>query len=324
MIEPRLKDVFCPGFAAVSAAAPAAASTPVAAPASGHRMAYWEWNATGHPQHPHVVLCVHGLTRQGRDFDTLARALSRHARVICPDVAGRGRSDWLADPQAYQVPYYAADMLALLTDVHASGPIETLDWVGTSMGGLIGMALLGQPDLPLPVPVRRLVLNDVGPTLEWPALERIGQYLGSPVRFETVQQGADALWELSSSFGPHTPEQWLELSRPMLRPLEGGGWRLHYDPAIAEAFKALTPEGALAGQEQLWQLYDQITARTLVLRGAESDLLTLATAQAMAQRGPHAQVVEVAGVGHAPTLVAADQVALVADFLLDAPSKGVA
>lgn len=325
MIEPRLNDVFCPGFAAVSGAAPATVpvSVPVAAPASGHRMAYWEWNATGHAQHPHVVVCVHGLTRQGRDFDTLARTLSRHARVICPDVAGRGHSDWLADPQAYQVPYYAADMLALLADVHARGPIETLDWVGTSMGGLIGMALLGQPDLPLPVPVRRLVLNDVGPTLEWSALQRIGQYLGQPVRFETVQQAADALWALSSSFGPHTPEQWLELSRPMVRALPDGGWTLHYDPAMAQAFKALTPEGALAAQEQLWQLYDQITARTLLLRGAQSDLLSVATAQAMAARGPRAHVVEVAGVGHAPTLMALDQVALVTDFLLDAPSKGM-
>ena len=320
MNEPRLKNVFCPGVPAASSTTPAAAPATDAIP--GHRMAYWEWNATGNPQHPHVVLCVHGLTRQGRDFDTLARELSRHARVICPDVAGRGHSDWLADPQAYQVPYYAADMLALLADVHASGPIETLDWVGTSMGGLIGMALVGQPDLPLPAPVRRLVLNDVGPTLEWSALERIGQYLGQPLRFDTVQQAADVLWMVSSSFGPHTPEQWLELSRPMVRALPDGGFTLHYDPAIAEAFKSMTQEGALAGQEQLWALYDQITARTLVLRGAESDLLTVATAQAMAERGPRAQVVEIAGVGHAPTLMAPDQLALVTDFLLGAPSKG--
>ena len=315
MIEPRLKNVFCPGIAAASTHT----HTPTAVP--GHRMAYWEWNATGNPQHPHVVLCVHGLTRLGRDFDTLARALSPYARVICPDVAGRGHSDWLADPQAYQVPYYAADMLALLAAVHADAPMETLDWVGTSMGGLIGMALLGQPGMPLPVPVRRLVLNDVGPTLEWSALQRIGQYLGRPVRFESEQQGADAIWAVASSFGPHTPEQWLALSRPMLRALPDGGFKLHYDPALAEAFKSLTPEGALAAQEQLWQLYDQITARTLVLRGAESDLLSAATAQQMAERGPRAQVVEIAGVGHAPTLIAPDQVALVTEFLWSASDK---
>ena len=329
MIEPRLKNVFCPGIAAKPAATAAATSeTPpenAAAPAMpGHRMAYWEWNNTGNPQHPHVVLCVHGLTRQGRDFDTLARALSQHARVICPDVAGRGHSDWLAEPQAYQVPYYAADMLALLAAVHADAPIKTLDWVGTSMGGLIGMGVVGQPGLPLPVPVRRLVLNDVGPTLEWSALSRIGQYLGQPLRFETEQQAADLLWMVSSSFGPHTPQQWLELSRPMLRPLPEGGLTLHYDPAIAEAFKSLTQESALAAEQQLWQLYDQITAGTLVLRGVESDLLSVATAQAMAERGPRAQVVEIAGVGHAPTLMAPDQVALVQDFLWSASDKVLA
>ena len=326
MIEPRLKNVFCPGIAAKPSAATAAPlhNTTDTPAMPGHRMAYWEWNNTGNPQHPHVVLCVHGLTRQGRDFDTLARELSQHARVICPDVAGRGHSDWLAEPQAYQVPYYAGDMLALLAAVHADAPMQMLDWVGTSMGGLIGMGVAGQPGLPLPVPVRRLVLNDVGPTLEWSALSRIGQYLGQPLRFDTEQQGADVLWMVSSSFGPHTPAQWLQLSRPMLRALPGGGLTLHYDPAIAEAFKSLTQEGALAAEQQLWQLYDQITARTLVLRGAESDLLSVATAQQMAQRGPRAQVEEIAGVGHAPTLIAPDQVALVRDFLWSASDKAAA
>ena len=322
MNEPRLKNVFCPGIAAASSVAFPEALEPT--PTPGHRMAYWEWNNTGNPQHPHVVLCVHGLTRQGRDFDTLARELSQHARVICPDVAGRGHSDWLAEPQAYQVPYYAADMLALLAALHADAPMETLDWVGTSMGGLIGMGIAGQSGLPLPVPVRRLVLNDVGPTLEWSALSRIGQYVGQPLRFETEQQAADVLWMVSSSFGPHTPAQWLQLSRPMLRALPGGGLTLHYDPAIAEAFKSLTQEGALVAEQQLWQLYDQITAGTLVLRGAESDLLSVATAQQMAQRGPRAQVVEIAGVGHAPTLIAPDQVALVRDFLWSASDKAAA
>lgn len=316
MVEPRLNYVSCPGPAAT------VPTDPEASPAAGHRMAYWEWNATGDPHHPHVVLCVHGLTRQGRDFDTLARALSAHARVVCPDVVGRGRSDWLADPQDYHIAHYAADMLALLAHLHQDAPVQTLDWVGTSMGGLIAMALLGQPELVLPTPVRRLVLNDVGPVLEWKALQRIGQYVGQPVRFDSLQQAADALWALSSSFGPHTPAQWLELSRHMVRPLPGGGLALHYDPAIALPFKAITPEAAQAGEAQLWQLYDQIKARTLLLRGAQSDLLSAATARAMAQRGPHAHVVEFAGVGHAPTLVAPDQTEAVLTFLLGEDSKG--
>lgn len=310
MNEPTLNYVFCPG--------PAVETSPNgshSAAAQQHRMAYWEWNATGDPAHPHVVVCVHGLSRQGRDFDTLARALSRHARVICPDVVGRGRSDWLADPMGYQIPQYVADMLALLAQLHQHAPIQTLDWVGTSMGGLIGMGVT-QPGVPLPVPVRRLVLNDVGPVIQWQALQRIGQYLGQLARFDTLQQAADAMWAVSTSFGPHTPQEWLALSRAMVRPVPDGGVTLHYDPAIAVPFRALTQEAAAAGEATLWNLYDQIAARTLLLRGAQSDLLSRETAQAMAQRGPRAQVVEFEGVGHAPTLVAADQVAAVADFLL--------
>lgn len=280
-------------------------------------MAYWEWNATGDPAHPHVIVCVHGLTRQGRDFDTLARHLSRHARVICPDVAGRGDSDWLADPMAYQVPVYAADMLALLQHLHGQAPIGTLDWVGTSMGGLIGMGVCGVPDLPLPAPVRRLVLNDVGPRIEWSALQRIGQYLGQPLHFDSLQQAADALWAVSSSFGPHTAAQWLELSRHMVRPVPQGGFRLHYDPAIAVAFKGLTREAASAGEQQLWQMYDRITAQVLLLRGAQSDLLSPQTALEMVARGPRARLVEFAGVGHAPTLISDDQLQVVAGFLLE-------
>jgi pimeloyl-ACP methyl ester carboxylesterase len=287
-------------------------------------MAYWEWNATGDAAHPRVVVCAHGLSRQGRDFDTLARAMSLNARVVCPDVVGRGQSDWLADPMGYQIPLYAADMLALLAHLHQQAPMRMLDWVGTSMGGLIGMVLCGQPGLPMPVPVRRLVLNDVGPTIEWQALERIGQYLGQPAHFETLQQAADALWAISRSFGPHTPQEWLELSRAMVRPGPQGGLALHYDPAIAVPFRTLTEEAARAGEQQMWQLYEQITAQVLLLRGAESDLLSAQTAQQMAQRGPRARVVEFAGVGHAPTLVAQGQVDAVVSFLQGDGVEGAA
>jgi pimeloyl-ACP methyl ester carboxylesterase len=280
-------------------------------------MAYWQW---GNPTAAHVVVCVHGLSRQGRDFDVLAQALVARAggalRVVCPDVAGRGQSEWLKDPMGYQVPHYAADMLALIAQLHAQAPVEALDWVGTSMGGLIGLAVCGQPGLPLPVPVRRLVLNDVGPVIEWQALVRIGTYLGHTGRFASVQQAADAMWAISSSFGPHTPAQWLALSEPMVRPHPEGGVTLHYDPAIAMPFRTVTAESAAQGEAALWQLYDAVTAQTLLLRGADSDLLSPATAQAMTQRGPRARLVEFAGVGHAPTLVASDQVTAVQGFLL--------
>ena len=282
----------------------------------GHRMAYWQW---GQPDSDHVVVCVHGLSRQGRDFDVLAQALCQKSgntiRVVCPDVVGRGQSDWLKNPMGYQIPAYAADMLALLAQLKP----RTLDWFGTSMGGLIGLVLAGSPDLPLPTPVRRLVLNDVGPVMQWQALQRIGEYLGHTGRFDSLQQAADALWATSTSFGPHTPAQWLALSSPMVKPLAGapGKLTLHYDPVIAVPFRTVTAESVAQGEAMLWQLYDNISAKTLLVRGAESDLLTPATAQAMTQRGPHARLIEFAGVGHAPTFVVDAQVQAVLSFLLD-------
>ena len=280
-------------------------------------MAYWQW---GDPSAGHVILCVHGLSRQGRDFDVLAQALVQRSatpvRVVCPDVVGRGQSDWLKEPMAYGVPTYAADMLALLAHLHAAQPIATLDWVGTSMGGLIGMAVCGTPGLPLPVPVRKLVLNDVGPVIRWEFVERVKTYLGNTGHFASVQQAADAMWAISTTFGPHTPEQWLELSRHMVKP-QGDGFTLHYDPAIAVPVRATTREAAAQGEAALWQLYDHITAQTLLLRGAVSDLLSVDTARQMTERGPKARLVEFAGIGHAPTLIAEDQVLALTSFLFD-------
>jgi pimeloyl-ACP methyl ester carboxylesterase len=281
-------------------------------------MAFWQW---GDASAAHVVVCVHGLSRQGRDFDVLAQALVQRAggklRVVCPDVAGRGRSDWLKDPMGYQLPTYVGDMLAMLGQLHQQAPVGAIDWVGTSMGGLIGMALAGTPRLPLPAPVRRMVFNDVGPTVEWKAIERIKTYLGKTGRFDNVQQAADAMWAISTSFGPHTPQQWLALSRPMVRELPEGGLTLHYDPAIAVPVQATTREAAAQGEATLWQLYDNIHARVLVTRGADSDLFSKETALAMTQRGPRASLVEFPGVGHAPTFVHDNQVEAVALFLLD-------
>ncbi len=271
-----------------------------------HRMAYWEW---GDAANPRVLVCVHGLTRQGRDFDTLAQDLAREYRVVCPDVVGRGRSDWLADPAGYAIPAYVADMVTLVARLG----VEQVDWVGTSMGGLIGLGLASLPNSP----VRRLVLNDVGPAIQPAALARIGSYVGQPAHWQTVDEAADALWAISQGFGPHTREQWLALTRPQLKP-DGDGFKPHYDPAIAAPFRATTPEMAAAGEAYLWQAYDRITAPTLLLRGADSDLLSHATAQAMTQRGPRAALHEFAGVGHAPMPVQPEQRAVVRAFLLAA------
>ena len=269
-----------------------------------HRMAYWEW---GRPDNRRVLVCAHGLSRQGRDFDTLAEGLADHYRVVCPDVVGRGQSDWLSDPMGYAIPTYVADMVTLLARLDA----EQVDWVGTSMGGLIGLGLAALPGSPL----RRLVLNDVGPTIEPSSLQRIGTYLGLPVRWSTLDEAADALWTISQGFGPHTREQWLALTRPQLKP-DGEGFKPHYDPAIAVPFKAITPEMAQAGQAMLWHAYDSLKLPTLLLRGAESDLLSPATAATMVQRGPKARLHEFAGVGHAPMLVQPEQRQVVQEFLL--------
>jgi pimeloyl-ACP methyl ester carboxylesterase len=286
--EPRLRHVQC------------------LAPEGLHRIGYWEW---GDAANPKVLVCVHGLTRQGRDFDTLARALCGEYRVVCPDVAGRGQSDWLKNPASYAIPTYVADMVTLLARLDAA----TVHWVGTSMGGLIGLGLAALPDSP----IARLVLNDVGPAIEYAALARIGTYVGMPAHWTSLDEAADALRAISLGFGPHSREEWTTLTRPQLV-ADGDGFKPHYDPAIGVPFRAVTPELAAAGEGQLWKAYDAIRCPTLVLRGAESDLLSRATADAMAQRGPRARVHEIAGVGHAPTLVQPDQVAVVRDFLLAA------
>lgn len=304
---------------------------PAAKDAASRRLAWWEWNATGQAQPNHVVVCVHGLSRQSRDFDVLAQALSPSAMVVCVDVAGRGHSDWLADPMAYQVPTYATDLALLLGHLRqrhaqthagdASAPELRIDWVGTSMGGLIGLGVAAQPAMG----IRRLVLNDVGPELQWSALQRIGGYLGQMPVWPSEQAAAEALRAIFAGFGPHTDDQWLALTRPMLRPVQEG-WTLHYDPDIAVPFRAMLAatgeqleaarQAAVAGEAMLWALYDSLTQPTLLLRGAQSDLLTAATAQAMTERGPRARCITFEGVGHAPTLVPADQVRAVCDFLL--------
>jgi len=287
-------------------------------PDGQHRMAYWSW---GNPQAPHVVVCVHGLTRQGRDFDLLAQALVERAgnrlQVVCPDVAGRGQSDWLPHSALYQIPQYASDMLALLSALAQRAPMATLDWVGTSMGGLIGLVLAGQPGLPLPVPMRHLVLNDVGPAITWSSVQRMQEFVGRFGRFADVAQAAAYVREHSQGFGPVPDDVWLALSTAMVRPHPEGGLTLHYDPAIGEPIRALTPEAAQAAEAAIWGLYDQIQAQVLLIRGQESDLLTPGTAQAMTERGPRAQLLQWPGIGHAPTLTTPEQIDALARFLLD-------
>ncbi|WMW82185.1 alpha/beta hydrolase [Undibacterium cyanobacteriorum] len=268
-------------------------------------MAYKEW---GDPRNPKVLVCVHGVTRVSDDFDALAAALEQDYRVICPDVVGRGRSSWLELPQSYQIPQYVSDMVTLLARVDAT----TVDWMGTSMGGLIGIGLAAMKDSP----IRRLLLNDVGPTLNFEALQRIAEYIDQDVRFETFAEAVKFIREISFSFGPHTDAQWEKLARDVLKQDENGHWKRHYDLKLAIPVKATTQEVAAAGQAMLWAMYDAIRCETLVVRGAESDLLSAETVQAMSQRGPRARSVEIAGVGHAPTFVSPEQIKIAQNFFL--------
>jgi pimeloyl-ACP methyl ester carboxylesterase len=277
-------------------------------PAGLHEMAYVEW---GDPRSERVLVCVHGLTRVGRDFDRLARAMADRYRVVCPDVAGRGASEWLRDPQFYGVPQYVADMVTLIARLD----VPVVHWVGTSMGGLIGMTLAGQPG----TPVTRMVVNDVGPALDAAALIRIADYVGKPVRFASVEQAVDYIMAISVPFGLKSRDEWRAITETVIRAVhdaQGDGWVLHYDPAIGLPFRNITPEIAAAGERALWAAYDRIACPVLLTRGATSDLLSPATAKAMTERGPKAKLVEFAGVGHAPMFMHDDQIAVVREFLL--------
>jgi pimeloyl-ACP methyl ester carboxylesterase len=290
MSEPRLKSVLC------------------SSPAGLHRMAYKEW---GDPANARVLVCVHGVTRVSGDFDALARALSDRYRVVCPDVVGRGRSDRLRDPALYVIPQYVADMVTLVARVTANGDDEGVHWFGTSMGGLIGIALASLEGSP----IRRMVINDIGPVLDPAAMARIGDYIGQEIRFKTFEDGVTYVRMVSTPFGPHSDAEWDKLARDVLVQRPDGHWALHYDLNLAAPFKALTPEQAARDQARLWAAYDAIRCPTLLVRGEQSDLLSRATAEEMTRRGPRPALTEIAGVGHAPTFVQPAQIALAREFL---------
>lgn len=269
-------------------------------PDGSYHLSFTDW---GMPNAARTVVCVHGLTRNGRDFDVLAKALSADARVICPDMVGRGRSDHLADPEQYHVPTYASHVIQL---IEQQG-LGQVDWVGTSMGGLIGMSVAADD----PGRIRRLVLNDVGPFVPKVALKRIKQYLDlDDLPFAGVAEIEAHLRVIHASFGPLTDAEWQHLARHSALPCEDGTWRLNYDRRIGQGFKREPIEDA-----DLWPVWDRIQCPVLVLRGVESDLLTAEIAAEMARRGPGTTVVEIEGVGHAPALMARDQIQIVRDWL---------
>ena len=271
-----------------------------ASPAGLHRIAYREW---GDPRNREVLVCVHGLTRSSRDFDELARALCAQYRIVCPDIAGRGDSERLADPKLYTWAQYVADMVTLIARLD----VESVSWLGTSLGGFVGMALAAQPGSP----VSKLILNDAAPVITKASLERIAAYVGKAPVFASLDEADAYVRAISAPFGEHSAAQWRTLAESWVRKNEDGTWRPHYDLRIAEAFNATMPDKDL----ELWHLYDAVRCPTLLIRGERSDVVSRATAAEMSRRGPKAKVVEIRGVGHAPTLLHPDQIALVRDFL---------
>jgi pimeloyl-ACP methyl ester carboxylesterase len=267
-----------------------------------HRVVYHEW---GDPANDRVVICVHGLSRNGRDFDVLGEALSPTHRVIAVDMPGRGASQWLPDANDYVFPTY----LTTLTALDARSNAGQVAWVGTSMGALLGMVMAAQRD----TPVSRLVVNDAGPVIEAAALARIGDYLGRAPTFATLAEADAYIRAVSAPFGPLTDAQWDHLTRTSVVQDAQGRYALSYDPGIAVPFRSA------AAPPDLWPTWDAIHCPTLLLRGAQSDLLSAATAEAMTRRGPKARLVEFPGIGHAPTLLSSDQLAPVIGFLREAP-----
>lgn len=267
-----------------------------------HQMSYTEWGAADNPR---VLICVHGLTRNCRDFDALAETMSAEYRVICPDVVGRGLSAHLRDPNGYGIAQYVADMVTLIARLD----VEKVDWVGTSMGGLIGMALAAQEGSP----IARLLINDVGPLITVDSLNRIAEYVGTDPTWGSVDEALAYIRLISASFGDLTDAQWRHLTDTSIVRRDDGRWGFRYDPNIATPFKA-----AFVDQDiNLWPLYGMIKCPTLVVRGEQSDLLTKETWQQMGEFGPKAQLVELPNVGHAPMFLSEEQIVVARDFLLN-------
>ncbi len=265
-----------------------------------HRIDYSEW---GDPHNPRVLICVHGLTRNGRDFDALARHLCAHYRVFCPDVVGRGTSEWLPQKTDYGYPLYLSDMAALI----ARSGAQSVDWVGTSMGGIIGMMLAAQPGSP----IRKLVLNDVGSIVSAAGLQRLAGYVGQTQVFASLGEVEDYFRHTHQGFGPLTSEQWQHLAMHGATHGSDGKYRLRYDPAIATAFM-----GAPLMDIDLSMFWNAVQCPTLILRGAQSDLLLPQTLSLMQMGHPQLQIQEIPECGHAPALMAPEQMNRVREFLL--------
>jgi cobalt-zinc-cadmium efflux system protein len=271
-------------------------------PAGLHKMAYHTW---GDPNNPKVLICVHGLTRRGSDFTELAKLFAQTHYVVCPDVVGRGDSDYLKNPMLYGIPQYVSDMVTLIAALKPGH----LDWFGTSMGGLIGMVLAGLDQQPM----QRMLINDVGPRINPAFFTRLMTYLGKSERFASQEEALTYANTLTQTFGHHSSEQLRALNTPYMI-FKDGAWTPHYDPQINAPILATNPAIALAGEAALWQSFEKIQIPVLIVRGAQSDLLTPETVAEMCARNPHARSVEIPQAGHAPAFILPNQLQIAREF----------
>jgi len=299
-------------------------------PESTHRIVCWQW---GNADAPRTLICLHGLTRNGRDFDALAQALANDYRVLCPDMAGRGKSAWLKNPAGYSYPAYVGDMMFLLRSIipppvggrlgggHSLAPKPimpppqpspygggSIDWIGTSMGGIVGMMLANAwPGL-----IRKLVLNDIGALVSAAGLRRIMSYAGAKASYANRAEAEAALRERCATFGIQTEAQWRQFFAHSFMDNSDGTVSVACDPMIA----ANLPKLEEVKDVDLWKLWGAVKKiPTLLIRGAESDILTHETALQMKKNHPDMTLQEIPNTGHAPALMDASQVALIRSWL---------
>lgn len=297
-------------------------------PRGWHRIGYWEW---GDPDNDEVLLCVHGLTRNGRDFDALARRLSHRYRVICPDMAGRGTSDWLEDADFYTFAQYVGDMATLIGQVQP----ERINWLGTSMGGLLGLTfiyMLSQTattpltgtrcnaEAPLWLrqksnPIHKLILNDIGPELALDGMKNIARYAEITESFPDYAQAVDYARTHWTGFGLETDEQWALFTEHYFVTDMKSQWIPHYDPAIIRAFVRGLNYPMQESQDFLWSVFQQLQIPVLLLRGEHSDLLSAEVYQRMLDEQPRAQGWQTPRAGHAPSLTHEDEIQVIEQFL---------
>lgn len=277
-------------------------------PESGtHTIACWQW---GSEKNPRVAVCIHGLARNARDFDFLATALSDEFRVLAIDMPGRGKSEWLTDPSWYNPTTYSADILHVLRTLK----IERVDWIGTSMGGIVAMFLASQP-LGL---IKKLVLNDIGPYLPAPALMNIAAYVskGGEKVFASFDEAEVFLKETyQAKWGLYSPQLWKHFAKHSLRQ-EENSWRLHYDPAITAGFK--DEKGNIKPLESmdLWELWEKITCSVFLIRGERSEVLTCETTEKMRATCQINHFMECKECAHAPSLMEKKHINAIKNWLL--------